>query len=212
MSAKEFINLNENKRYFFIIILSLFFISSCSTVHRKEIFPLKKGNYWIIKTTRYHENGDFSSSKIDTTYVINDTTIKNQKYYLLADNHNKSNKKYFTNTDLGLFSYSGNFMPPELILKYPGMIGDKFKNVSMDTMRIDSINEEFEIGLGKFSCYKYTITGKGISNPYFGEDILTQENIYMCPGIGWIYYCSLDIYKDKIIKEEDRELIEFSVK
>lgn len=69
------------------------------------IMPLKIGNYWVYKVTELNDDGTTKSTGYDTTYVIKDTLINGEKWFLTYDRSFSDHSKLvcLTNTNVGLY-------------------------------------------------------------------------------------------------------------
>jgi len=75
-----------------LISVILFTLFSCSkqedvTINKLEeevgnFFPLNVGNYWIYQVSQLDTNGNSTFQKIDSTYIVGDTAINNNVYYI----------------------------------------------------------------------------------------------------------------------------------
>ena len=140
-----------------IILLALGFLTNCKDNstnppdNSNGIIPLKIGNYWINKTTEHDSSGVIKATSYDTSRIISSINLSGRLYYS-------------TETHLFVFNSSDGFCLKDtsdlsiqfLIYKYPGNVGDKFLQFLMtDTTTIESINFEYTIPVGKFTCYVY---------------------------------------------------------
>ncbi len=170
------------KKLLFFLGIGVFIIfagcknNSTEPANAKEIWPLKVGNNWVLKSHGYDSLGNVTDT-INTTFtVISDTTIKGIQLYVIKEVINSnSNNIYYCNLSDGFYQYLTYKDSLSLILKYPVSIGETFLS-GIDTFQIKSTNEQISVPAGNFSCCHYENTGNSIN-----------KTIYYCtPGVGII--------------------------
>jgi hypothetical protein len=106
------------------------------------IIPLKIGNSWTFRITS--ASGTFTA----TNSINQDTTINNEKWFLVGSN------TWGTNRADGFWFIKGT-NPPLLAYKYPASVGDSCQAAYYLSTKILSINDTITVPAGRFPCYKY---------------------------------------------------------
>lgn len=159
----------------------------------KEIWPLKVGNYWIWSNTEFDSNGNKIKFYKDTIIVRNEYNQDGLKFYGICGD-TSGNKRWldacYQNRKDGLYHLTfwkildsnkneRDSISAVLFLKYPGIAGETYicrYGIHPDTVRIESIDIDFNLEIGSFKCYKYVFNS---------SDRNFEERIYFySPGIG----------------------------
>ena len=184
--------MSKEKLLFGLIALALFvtLISSCKKddnpvganppIGDSYIWPLKLGNVWIYKITEYDTAGIIIQARFDTTKILRDTTISNEKWYQLSES-----RYFLTNRTNGLWALDLSLPSPspELLLKYPGLVGDgwnyRVPGGGPDSLRVTIVSTSTPITVpaGNYSCYFYRFTEQSLPTRAKSED-------YFAPNVG----------------------------
>ena len=165
-----------------ILFTMMFFVCSCSkksddqivnqiSNQPVQIVPLKAGNVWTYRLSDYDSLGtvDSASSFNFDIEILRDTTIQNEKWFILKDDPtvrtNRTDGYYVWNISI-------DSMVPTLMAKYPAQVGDKFATYS-----VASTNVQVTTLIGTFTCFLY-VSPSSTDGSRFEE--------YYSPGIGWI--------------------------
>jgi hypothetical protein len=161
--------------FLFIILLSGCKNNPTGPTNAKEIWPLKIGNNWVLKSYHLDSLGNITDTLSVTYHVDSDTTINGQKIYII--NH-YTFPLYCCNLSDGFYQYSVNQAGHDTLiiaLKYPVNEGDIFLS-GLDTFHVKSTNENISVPAGNFSCIHYEIIG----------NVVGKTVIYCTPGVGLI--------------------------
>jgi len=196
--------------FFALALLSVLWIGACSKNDSNPVtpnssggvFPLAVGNKWLLQKYTYdNASGGMKASSVDTMKIVQDTLIRNEKWFTTG------NGSYMTNRTGGTWLYDAN-TSMQLYLKYPAQVDDSYRVIqgdsvnSYDTMLVKmlSINQSVTVPAGTFSCMTYQITyassktirtlqfapGKGLvfkqtegENPVNGEVIVLTKSELM---------------------------------
>jgi hypothetical protein len=200
----------KTKLFFLIaIIISAFSFQSCKDdpVEPKEsesqIWPLAIGNYW---TYSHLDKND--SSFVDSVFVVKDTTIEGEKWFVVVMGDEDGN--LWRNSAIGLLSKTKD-STYRLLVKYPTNVGDKTPD-DEDTLYTVAKNVSITVPAGTFSTIKYEFIGEDIEEEYEYYRY-TKEEIYMAPGVGLVkYYCSRkDSVNGELYHYHSYELTKFRI-
>ncbi|MEI6089773.1 MAG: hypothetical protein WCR42_04935 [bacterium] len=225
------------KKYIFGINLLaiLLFISSCDDIvdadnnilktkieyqsvnqdqEKSVIMPLKVGNIWVYKVTELNDDGSTKSMWYDTTYVIKDTIINSEKWFLTADPNYSFNteKVCLTNTDVGLYVNDMKCFCYSLRAEYPAkhssylfseeedrevkvrsysddgkLIEEKTVNIRSSIVVDVAKHLSYQSSYGIYDCYSYNLRFEAIVDGQIAElskPIVTNE--YFVPDLGLI--------------------------
>jgi hypothetical protein len=157
------------------------------TSETKEIWPLKIGNYWVMKYTYYDSLGHITQIMIDSITVAQDTLIKNEKVYILINiAGNFTHKILAMNRADGYYEVGIGWDPIfhkdtifyGLDYKYPGKTGETYTGFQDNNKIITTDTIVHALKDGSFNCYEYYNENVEAGGYY------TQ---YLSPGVGRIY-------------------------
>ncbi len=134
------------------------------------IVPLSVYNIWVFDHVDYNPDGSIKKEFTDSVQVYPDTKINPSNGITALD----LNGQYVANLVAGFYIIGANIILPELWLKYPANVGDRFRD-GPETMQLhfptvqkpDSIvnltsvytvaakNLSVTVPAGSFYCYKY---------------------------------------------------------
>ena len=175
------------KKIILLLPLIICILLSCSDnttnpSDAKEIWPLKVGNYWVLKSTSYDKLGNVESEYTDTIIVFKDSLWNSKKIFALKSlNENiffKYDFAYYQNGSMYGINFKTDRVDTFLIIKYPGKVGEVIIGIN-DTLTITSVNETYKTIAGDFICYKYS----GDRNYGYLAELF---DMYFSPGIGMV--------------------------
>jgi len=168
-SCREIIDADPN-----VSITKISYTKVLDNQSTSVIMPLKPGNQWIYKVTKYDMNGSMQSQGYDTIRVLSEININGEKWFnVINPLDNAIDTTLLTNTDVGLWlKCNCNDSKSRLKAQYPVNYqqyfsgdfqalsltnGNTFKTY-MDTMNIWAKAENisnFVTPTGNYNCIKY---------------------------------------------------------
>lgn len=168
----------------FLIILIL---SGCTkeptspTTDETVIMPLKVGNNWTYKSTKFYTNGEEGESSQYTMSILYDSVCNEERCYKPYFNISQIDTVpfFFLNRKDGLYLLTMEKAEYILAFKFPAFKGDKYA-FGNDTIRVESIDTNYTVPAGTFKCIKY------VRESYYENKIHDLLISYYCLGIGEI--------------------------
>jgi hypothetical protein len=144
-------------------------VTGGAAVPADVIIPLAIGNQWVTQINGWDSAGHPQAGLMITNRIVRDTVIQMERWYL------RSAGPSVTNRSTGFWIREGSL--PELYLKYPAVLGDKYV-YGGDTVQVTARDTTIAVSAGTFSCRCYTIT-------YTSADLANQL-VFVCPNKGMI--------------------------
>lgn len=180
-----------------IVALFVLILSCSSPIENSDnqnqeylpIMPLAVGNYWIIQTF---------ADTLDSTVVISDTTIVNEKWFIVVI---RGKRSILTNRSDGLYSYENTswFQGARLVLKYPINTAAKFQtsfwwNDSLIQGSASAINIDthFIIPPESYQCVHYLRDSMAVVYSSITKSFFWPLNLFYAPGIGFVASMAFD--------------------
>ena len=170
-----------------ISLLIILIISGCAkeptspTIDKTVLVPLKVGNNWTYKNTKYDPKGFEGESEQYTIILTSDSIFNGEAIYkpgLLSFPENQEGKFWLLRNDGFYFLFLNDNDPqPKMIAKFPTFKGDSFGPDS-DSTKVEQTDFDYTVPAGTFKCIKYV-------NESFGDNEIQSRTImYYAPGIG----------------------------
>lgn len=145
------------------------------------LFPLKVGNWEVLRTSTFDTTGTEWYPFNDSIYVFADTIIASDHWFLTTYGNyfaftNKSDGVWGCKIDWNYFQGGYYFYPASLLFKYPANEGDQWE-VHPDTSSWSLVSKSASIQVphGLHTCYLYKLT-----EAFFDQRI----DYYVEPGVG----------------------------
>jgi hypothetical protein len=183
------------KKLIIILPMIILFLLSCNdnttnqtVADTSTIIPLKTGNTWIMKITKYDSAGAVTGFSGDTIIVKNDSMYNNEKFYFvyehISENQNANRMGAINRSDgfhyLIFYEVQGNITVLDYFMyNYPAKPGDTF-TANEATTTVIKTDTVINNSLGSFKCYVYKIEAM------YGDNY-NMNLIYLCPGKGFVY-------------------------
>lgn len=194
-----------------ILILSIFFLFACNNTPTtpstsKELFPLKTNNQWNYRVTFYDSNDSIINQITDVWTIVADTTILNERAYIIESSNNKKNglpnNVLFARND-GIYRLSDDWKA-NLLYKFPVTQGDTYL-VDSDTMKIGMTDLTMYLGEKHYNCIEYL-------KDNVRNNTATNTITYMSAGVGVVYSSARFFDNGKFSGEVSSELVSYSLK
>ena len=170
-----------------ISLLIILIISGCAkeptspTIDETVIMPLKVGNSWTYKYTKFYTTGEEGESSQYTISILYDSVYKGERCYkpYFISSQNDTAPIFYLYRNDGLYLLWIEKAEYILAFKFPVIKGDKYA-FGADTIRVESIDTNYTVPAGTFKCIKY------VRESYYENKIHDLLISYYCPGIGEI--------------------------
>lgn len=189
---------HQKGTFFSIVFLLLISID----LHAQELIPLEVNNYWKYQT-KIIQNKEVTQADTIVSRVGKTLTYNKKTWYFL----NEFGHEYVVrNSEAGQYEIDSLSIEPNGNFKEVLMFKRPKKSKSSFYTAYDNINitigknrKIIKTSLGKFKCYKYTLTGEN-------SDVDEKITIYIKPGIGIIYHSTENPYETTIYELIDYKL------
>jgi hypothetical protein len=150
-----------------------------------DFLPLSVGNYWIYEVTNVDTNGNSTFVNIDSTYIVGDTNIRNEIYYIFKSSTSIFYTQYLRDSMHYIVDEKGEkFFSP--LRQQDTLFSNLVKNINGDTISFTyRIMREppfpIKCVLGEFRALDAEV------NRYFSfVNILDKSHAFYAPRIGLI--------------------------
>jgi hypothetical protein len=206
-------------KYTLSLVVALIFLGCAS----KTIMPLASGNEWHYRWGYFGPNGDTVLRQENYVYVLQDTEIRNERWYLLGKKYgNLHNTQSFAlNRADGLYKFSSVKGAPRIDVPYPAITGsstvwrDTFSAdfIDIDSLYLQATDWLVTVPAGTFRTYFFRhllISGTWLGSPKQRSDTVYSEEYYT-PGIGMIQAYYYGDPQDKS-KPNEEVLVDYKLK
>ena len=201
-----------NRLIIAVVAAGLILIAACDTTGipsddfaGESLIPLEIGNQWIWRTTEQSfVDGWQDSTYVDTTRVVADVLLDDERWYQLRTNGEEA---LATNRPSGYWKSGPGGIGAHLVYQYPAEVGDTFPAISAHDssyVRVMSLDTTITVPAGTFQAVHYaqiTAITSGLS---------FACNFFVAPQVGlvkkqlpWIDMAG------EIVRVDTQELVEF---
>jgi len=183
------------KNILYISVILLFALFSCEkqedvTIDKLEeeggdFLPLSVGNYWIYEVTNVDTNGNSTFVNIDSTYIVGDTNISNEIYYIFKSSTSLFYTQYLRDSMHYIVDETGEkFFSP--LYQQDTLFSNLVENINGDTISFTyrimrEPSSPIKCVLGEFRALDAEV------NRYFSfVNRLDKSHAFYAPRIGLI--------------------------